>query len=93
VVTLNNRRIAEMKATRTGSAEDQRHTAADSHWHSADRGGQSGSARAHLKNPCDLAATFSVGLLSNAMNNLPVDLIGCAAVRASHVTRGIGMQS
>jgi arsenical pump membrane protein len=37
----------------------------------------------------NLAAAFSVGLLSNGMNNLPVGLIGGAAVQASHVTGGI----
>jgi hypothetical protein len=36
-----------------------------------------------------LATAFSVGLLSNGMNNLPVGLIGGAAVHASHVTAGI----
>jgi arsenical pump membrane protein len=36
-----------------------------------------------------LATAFSAGLLSNGMNNLPVGLIGGAAVHASHVTAGI----
>jgi arsenical pump membrane protein len=36
-----------------------------------------------------LAAGFSVGLLSNGMNNLPVGLIGRAAIAAAHANRGL----
>ncbi len=37
----------------------------------------------------NLAVGFSVGLLSNGMNNLPVGLIGGAAVGAAHATGGL----
>jgi arsenical pump membrane protein len=37
----------------------------------------------------NLAAGFSVGLLSNGMNNLPVGLISGAAVRAVHANGGL----
>ncbi len=37
----------------------------------------------------DLIAGFSVGLLSNGMNNLPVGLIGGRAVEAAHTSRDL----
>ena len=37
----------------------------------------------------NLAVGFSVGLLSNGMNNLPVGLIGGAAVGAAHASGGL----
>ena len=86
VVTLNNRRFAEMKAT-PEQAQQKINVILRRFLNGTLLVVVGLEALAHTSRIlADLAATFPVGLLSNAMNNLPVGLIGVAAVRASHVT-------